>query len=63
MERTRLARCLNGAAEFAPNEKERISTTLEFPPEWLFAEPRPPRMSPRPLEQDAQMPALAGAER
>lgn len=63
MERTRLSRCLNGAAEFALREKERIATALDFPMEWLFAEPRPPRMTPRPFEQDAPTPARAGAER
>ena len=43
MERTRLSRCLNGAAEFASHEKERIAVALDFPLEWLFAEPRPPK--------------------
>lgn len=43
IERTRFSRCLHGAAEFAPHEMTRISEALGYSPEWLFAEPKPPR--------------------
>jgi hypothetical protein len=44
MERTHFSRCLHGAAEFAPHEMTRISEALGFSAEWLFAEPKPPKL-------------------
>jgi hypothetical protein len=41
-----LSRRLNGHLDFAPDERKRIAMVLEYPVEWLFREPRPPRRSP-----------------
>jgi hypothetical protein len=46
VERTRLSRCMNGQFTFAPHEKARIAEVLGYAESWLFAEPRPPRISP-----------------
>ena len=43
IERSRFSRCKNGRREFAPHEKTRIAIALDYPVDWLFAEPRPPR--------------------
>lgn len=39
------SRALSGRRDFSPEERERIATVLNFPAEWLFQEPVPPRTS------------------
>lgn len=44
-----LSRRLTGRCDFSAEDRERVALALDYPAEWLFAEPQPPIRAAEPV--------------